>query len=335
MTQPTVRRKSRRLAVLVVLFGLLAAPLAAEAQQAERPFRVGWLDAYDAAAEWHAPFVRELRELGYVAGRNLHFEIRKADWKPERLPELAAKLARLKVDLIVALRDPAILAARQATGTIPIVMVGAADPVGAGFVASLGRPGGNVTGVSDAAAEVAAKQLQFLREVAPRMSRIGLIRPPVGAGIDQVMNHTQTAAQALGVTLVFKEVRARKDAEEAFGASARERASAFLVFSRELLDWPSLKLIAELALKHRVPVVSDSAKLTREGGLMSYATSYAPQAKRAAHYADKILKGARPADLPVEQPTKFELVVTLLNTAKALGLTIPQSILLRTDQVIE
>ena len=320
--------------VLSFILGALVAPLPADAQEAGKVFRVGWLDPFDVAAGWQAPFVRELRELGYVEGRNLKFEVRKADWKPERLPELAAALAKLNVDLIVAFGDSAILAARRATSTIPIVMLGSSDPVGTGFVASLGRPGGNVTGVTDAAAEIAAKQLELLREVNPRISRVTVLLPPPLSGSEQVLKHIRAAAKTLGITLVFTEVSARKDVERAFAAVTRDRTNALIVLIRELMDFSSINLIGQLARKHRLPVMSDSVKLTYEGGLMSYATSYAPQARRAAQYADKILKGSKPADLPVEQPTEFELTLNL-ETARALGLTIPPSVRLRANKVIE
>ncbi len=320
--------------VLSFILGALVAPLPAEAQEAGKVVRVGWLDPFDVALAWQAPFVRELRELGYIEGRNLRLEIRKADWKLERLPELAAALANLNVDLIVAFGDPAILAARRATSTIPIVMLGSSDPVGAGFVASLGRPGGNVTGVTDAAAEIAAKQLELLREVGPRISRVTVLLPPPLSGSEQVLKQTRAAAQALGVTLVFMEVWVRKDVERAFAAVTKDRANALIVLSRGLIDQPSINLIGQLARKQRLPVMSDSLLLTYAGGLMSYATGYAPQAKRAAQYADKILKGSKPADLPVEQPTEFELTLNL-ETAKALGLTIPPSVRLRANKVIE
>ncbi len=320
--------------ILSLVLAALAAPRPAEAQEAGKVFRIGWLDPFDVAAGWQATFVRELRELGYIEGRNLRLEVRKADWKPERLSELAAALAKLNVDLIVAFTDPAILAARRATSTIPIVMVGSSDPVGAGFVASLGRPGGNVTGVTDAAAEIAAKQLELLREVNPRISRVTVLLPPPLSGSEQVLKQTRAAAQALGVTLVFMEVWVRKDVERAFAAVTRDRANALLVLTRGLIDRPSINLIGQLARKQRLPVMSDSILLTYEGGLMSYATSYAPQAKRAAQYADKILKGSRPADLPVEQPTEFDLTLNL-ETARALELTVPPSVRLRANTVIE
>lgn len=278
--------------------------------------------------------MRELRELGYIEGRNLRIEVRKADFKPERLPELAAALAKLNVDLIVAYGDPAILAARRATSTIPIVMVGSSDPVGAGFVASPGRPGGNVTGVTDAAAEIAAKQLELLREVNPRISRVTVLLPPPLSGSEQVLKQTRAAAQALGVTLVFMEVWVRKDVERAFAAVTRDRTNALIVLSRRWINTPSINLIAQLARKQRLPVMSDSILLTYAGGLMSSATSYAPQARRAAQYADKILRGSRPADLPVEQPTEFELTLNL-EPARALGLTIPPSVRLRANTVLE
>ena len=320
--------------VLSFILGALAAPLPAEAQEAGKVVRVAWLDQFDLAAEWHAPFVRELRELGYVEGRNLRLEVRKADWKLERLPELAAALANLNVDLIVAFGDPAILAARRATSTIPIVMLGSSDPVGAGFVASLGRPGGNVTGGTDAAAEIAAKQLELLREAGPKISRVTVLLPPPLSGSEQVLKQIRAAAKTLGITLVFMEVWVRKDVERAFAAVIRDRTNALIVLSRGLLDRPSINLIGQLARKQRLPVMSDSILLTYEGGLMSYATSYAPQAKRAAQYADKILKGSRPADLPVEQPTEFDLTLNL-ETARALGLTIPPSVRLRANKVLE
>lgn len=320
--------------VLSFVLGALAAPFPAEAQEVGKVVRVGWLDPFDVAVAAQAPFVRELRELGYIEGRNLRLEVRKADWKPERLPELAAALAKLNVDLIVAYGDPAILAARRATSTIPIVMLGSSDPVGAGFVASLGRPGGNVTGVTDAAAEIAGKQLELLREVNPRISRVTVLLPPPLSGSEQVLKQTRAAAKTLGVTLVFTEVWTRKDVERAFAAVTKDRTNALIVLSRRLIDPPSINLIGQLARKQRLPVMSDSILLTYEGGLMSYATSYSPQARRAAQYADKILMGSKPADLPVEQPTEFDLTLNL-ETARALGLTIPPSVRLRANTVIE
>ena len=262
--------------ILSFVLGALVAPLAAQAQEAGKVFRVGWIVAYT---------------------------------------------------------DPAILAAKRATNAIPIVMVGSSDPVGAGFVASLGRPGGNVTGVTDAAAEIAGKQLELLKEVSPRASRVTILFPSGGRS-EPVLEQTRAAAQALGITLVLMEVWGRKDVERAFAAVTRDRTNALMVLSRGLMDYSSLNLIGQIARKHKVPVMSDEVKLTYEGGLMSYATSYAPQARRAAQYADRILKGSKPADLPVEQPTEFELTLNL-ETARALGLTIPPSVRLRANKVIE
>jgi putative ABC transport system substrate-binding protein len=324
-----------RRAFLGVMAGsLLAAPLAAAAQPAQKVWHIGWLDHLGAALEWQAPFVRELRELGYIEGRNLVLDVRHGEWEFDRLPALAADLVRRKVDLIVALRDPAIQAAMHATHTIPIAMVGSADPMGLGFVASLGRPAGNVTGLSDVGAELAGKQLDLLKQAVPRIARVTILTSATVGAKERAQRRTRQAAQALGITLRFEEIRNRADVEHAF-ADMAERPDALMVLGEQLLDPSSTIRIVQLAQTRKIPVMLDSVYETfHYGGLMFYGVSYALQAKRAATYVDKILKGAKPGDLPVEQPTKFDFVINL-KTATALGLTIPPSLLQRADQVIE
>lgn len=325
---------SRRAFLWAVAGGLLAAPSAGEAQPAQKVWHIGWLDILGVADEFQAPFVREMRELGYTEGRNLVLDARHAEWEFDRLPALAADLVRLKVDLIVALNDPAIGAAMQSTRTIPIVMVGSADPTGLGFVASLGRPGGNVTGVSRLGAELAGKQLDLLKQTVPRLARVTVLTNATVGAKERAQRRTRHAAQALGITLLFEEVRNRTDVEHAFAGMAGRPPGALLVLGDGLLDRPSANRIGQLAQTQKIAVMSDSIVITFEGGLMSYSVSYAPQARRAAWYADKILKGVKPADLPVEQPTQFQLAINL-KAAKAIGVTIPPSLLSRADEVIE
>ncbi len=324
---------NRRTFLCGLTLGALAGPLAAGAQPAQKVWHIGWLDFLGVADEFQAPFVRELRELGYMEGRNLVLEARHADWEFDRLPALAVDLVRLKVDLIVALSDPAIGAAMRSTRTIPIVMVGSTDPVGLGFIASLGRPGGNVTGLSNVGAELANKQLDLLKQTVPRLARVTVVTNGTVGAKERARERTRQTAQELGVSLLFEEVRNYKDVDQVFTTLKERRSDAMLVLGEGLFDRPTINRFGQLARKQKIPIMSGIAVLTYEGGLVSYAASYAPQAKRAAWYADKILKGSNPADLPIEQPTELRLVVNL-ETAKTLGLTIPQSVLLRADEVI-
>jgi len=326
---------SRRAFVGSLTGGLLAAPLAAEAQQAGKVARIGCL--LGAAREQTSHLVKAfedgLRDLGYVPGRNVMFEYRFADGRLERLPQLAQDLVRLKVDVIVTGSNAHVIAARQATTTIPIVMVYVLDPVGAGLVASVSRPGGNVTGLSqDVSAEILGKRLALLKELVPKLSRVAvLITPPVL--VPATHKAMEAAARTLGMTVVRFDARGPGDLEGVFAAMIRARSDA-LVVNGGPAQFNMRTQIHQLALRHRLPSISIVTEDVEAGGLMSYGPSLNDEWRRAAVYVDKILKGAQPADLPIEQPTKFELVINL-KTAKALGLTIPQTLLLQADQVIE
>lgn len=274
-----------------------------------------------------------LREVGYGEGTNILIERRYAEGKLERLPGLAAELVGLRVDLIVSVATAATQAAQKATGTIPIVMVAVGDPVGSGIVASLARPGGNITGVSlFAGREIFGKRLELLKEAAPTVARVAVLWNPINPGTPLAFTELRAPARALGVTLLSLEARGPQEPQRALAAMPREHADALLVME-DPLTLTYLRDIVAVAEKNRMPAVYGSRNYVDAGGLMAYATNFADLYRRAAVYVDKILKGAKPADLPVEQPTKFELVINL-TTAKALGLTLPQSLLLRADEVI-
>jgi putative ABC transport system substrate-binding protein len=322
------------LAVCLVLL-----PLIGEAQQADKIARIGYLSLNLAAVDprlWEA-FRQGLRDLGYVEGRNLLIEYRDAKGKPERFPALAAELVALKVDVIVAGGGTlGALAAKQATATLPIVFPVAGDPVAEGLVTSLARPGGNVTGLSIVSPELVGKSLELLKEAVPGVSRVALLLKPDSmpdrARKDR-LEAAEVAARALGVRLQVVEARGPEDFDRAFSDMTRARAGALYVLATPVFDIARRRLV-DLAAKNRLPTVYSFKGWVEEGGLMSYGPDVADLFRRAAPYVDKILKGARPGDLPVEQPTKFELVINL-RTAKAFGLTIPASVLLRADQVIE
>jgi putative tryptophan/tyrosine transport system substrate-binding protein len=323
---------------LAVLFvgGLLAAPLAAEAQQAGKVYRIGLLDysAPDPARQaWWNVFRHRMRELGYVEGQNVSFEPRWAQGDDDRLPKLAAELVGLKVDLIVTGGTNTALAAKRATATIPIVTATGADPVGVGLVASLRHPGGNVTGMTSIASELAAKRLEFLRIVAPRASRIAILWDERNPGSRLAVDETEAAAKPAGLTIQSVPVRSPAGLEAAFATLVRGRAGALSIVSSATF-FAHRKRLAELAMKHRLPTVVSAREYVEAGSLVFYGPDYPDLYRRAAVYVDKILRGAKPADLPIEQPTKFELVINL-KTAKALGLTIPQSLLGRADEVIQ
>ncbi len=323
-------------AVLLVTLGLLAAPLAAPAEQPGKVFRIGILGNVpltdpEGARLWGA-FIQGLRDLGYVEGQNIMIEHRYSEGKYERLPDLAADLVRLKVDVIVAPATNPVLAAKQATRTIPIVMTGSEDAVGSGLVASLARPGGNVTGLSTLAPEIVGKQLELLKEIVPRVSRVAVLWNPTNRVHPLSLGEAKVAARSLGVQLQILEARGPEEFESAFATMTRERASALLVLHDGMFLLHPTR-IADLAAKSRLPAMYQLREHVDAGGLMVYGPSLRDNFRRAATYVDKILKGAKPADLPVEQPTKFELVINL-KTAKALGLTIPRSILIRADEVI-
>jgi putative ABC transport system substrate-binding protein len=278
-------------------------------------------------------FRQGLRDVGYIEGQNIAIEYRYAEGKLEQLPDLAAELVRLKVDVIVTAGTPAALAAKQATRTISIVMGLAADPVGSGIVASLSQPGGNVTGSSLMAPELAGKRLQLLREVVPGASRVAVLANLTVPYAGLIVRETEAAARVLGVQLQLLEIRAPEEIERAFEAATRGRASALIVVEGPLTQTHQA-LIAALAAKRRLPAMYGQRDFVEAGGLMSYGANFADLFRRAATFVDKILKGRKPSDLPVEQPTRFELVINM-RTAKDLGLTLPQSILIRTDHFIQ
>ena len=325
-----------RAAALISIVALLLTPLTADAQQAGRSPRIGWLSfaiGSPTGMELVGAFRQGLREHGWVEGQNIVIEYRSAEGRAERFPDLAAELVRLQVDVLVASGEPAILALKRATTTIPIVMAISADPVGTGLVASLARPGGNVTGLSILAKEVAGKRLELLKEVVPRASRVAVLWNAAYPGKALELRETQSAAQVLGVSLRPVEVRAPADLPAAFSAIVSAKPDALITFSDPLTNIHQTQIV-EFAVRNRLPMISEVRLWADGGGLMTYGPSMADMFRRAAAYVDKILKGAKPAHLPVEQPTKFDLVVNL-KAAKALGLAIPPSILLRADQVIE
>jgi putative tryptophan/tyrosine transport system substrate-binding protein len=328
---------TRRAFVGALTGGLLAAPLAASAQQAGKVWRIGLLGGYsptspEGSRAWEA-FFQGLRELGYVEGQNILIEGRFYGDRTERLPALAAELVRLKVDVIVAQGPPAPEAAQRATSTIPIVMTVHQDPVGSGLVASLARPGRNVTGLSVLSTELVGKRLQLLKEAVPGLSRVAVLSDPTHPTAALQLREAEVAARSLKVQLQVLEARAPSDFANAFSAMTKDRAGGLIALGG-LMFFVQRTRIVELAAQSRLPAIYGAKEFAEAGGLMAYGPNIRESYRRAATYVDKILKGAKPGDLPVEQPTKFELVINL-KTAKALGLTIPQSLLLRADRVIE
>ena len=328
----------RRVFISSIAGGLLAAPLAAEAQQAAKVARIGYL-SIDVAGSVHLreAFLQGLRDLGYVEGRNVVIEYRDAEGKPERLPALAAELVALKVDVILAGGTPHALAAKHATRTIPIVFAGATGPVENGLVTSLARPGGNVTGLSVLPQEeLVGKRLELIKQAVPGISQVAILRD-AGAypeGTDrEIRRGAEVAARALGVRVQFVEARGPADFDRAFSEVTRAHAGALILITSSMFFAERRRLVA-LAGKNRLPAVYTARDFIEAGGLMAYGQNLAGSFRYAAAYVDKILRGAKPADLPVEQPTTFELIINL-KTARALGLTIPPSLLARADQVIE
>jgi len=341
------RNASSAIFIAALALSLLAAPFPSDAQQPGKVYRIGFHGGdmfaptedkppqkcpVTASRNWQA-WVAGLREHGYVPGQNLVIECR---WDGGRYdPALAAELVSLKVDLIVATGYPRVRAAKETTSTIPIVMVYVADPVASGLVASLARPGGNVTGVSyTAGPEIAGKHLELLKQVIPKLSRVAVLLDPANPATAVFLRETQAAAQALGLTLQPYEARAPEEFAGAFVAMTKARADGLLVQTPHPIVFAHPRRIAELAAQSRLPAVYPYRDLVEVGGLMAYEANPPAMFRRAATYVDKILKGAKPGDLPVEQPTTFDLLINL-KTAKALGLTIPQSLLLRADEVIE
>jgi putative ABC transport system substrate-binding protein len=324
----------RRTFIYALAGGLVIGRSVVEAQQPAKRGRIGILATAD-NPHLREAFLEGLRDLGYVEGRDLVIEYRDAEGKLERLPALAAELVALKVDVIVAPPTVAALAAKQATKNLPIVFVGVADPVASGLVSSLARPSGNVTGLSNLSPALVGKRLEQLKQAAPAVTRVAVIWQPGGQDErtdKDMMKEAELAAQALGMRLQFVEARGREDFDRAFSDMTKAGADALTVVGSPILLHERRRLV-DLAAKNRLPAVYPSREFADAGGLMAYGANLAELLRRAATYADKILTGAKPADLPVEQPTKFDLVINL-KTAKALGLTIPQSLLGRADEVI-
>jgi len=326
----------RRRHFIRVLGSAAALPLAARAQQTAKVPRVGWLSPGSAASDetFLASFRDGLRELGWAVGQNIAIEPRWAEGRFERLPGLAVELVQLKVDVIVASVTQASLAAKRATATIPIVMVGVGDPLGSGLVASLARPGGNVTGPSSMLAEASAKQLALLKETVPNASPVAVLWNPANPVWQAAaLGQTESAARTMGLRLQLLEARGPDEFEAAFAAMAREHARALFV-PADIIFVRHTQLMADLAAKHRLPSMFGFREHVVAGGLMSYAASFPVMFRRAATFVDRLLKGTKPGDLPVEQPTKFELVINL-KTAQALGIAVPQSVLQLADEVIQ
>jgi putative ABC transport system substrate-binding protein len=323
----------RRTFLAMVSGSLLAAPLAAEAQQTVKVWRIGILSGASPASQGNlTALLQGLREAGLVEGRNAIFEIRYSEGRTERFPAFAAELVTLQVDLLVATGTPAAVAAKHATSTIPIVMVAASDPVGARLVASLAHPGGNITGLSLLAPELSAKRLDLLTQAVSPLTRVAVLWNLDNEGMALRFRETQTASRVLSVSIQSVGVRTPDDFDSAFATITRERPQGLLVMA-DTVTLGQRKRTADFAASHRIPAI-EQRDFVDVGGLMSYGIDIADHYRRAASFVDRVLKGAKPADLPIEQPTKFELVINL-STAKALGLTIPPSLLQRADQVIE
>lgn len=322
--------------IFILALGILLLPSPCHSQQTVKVTRIGYLDG-----GWPTPdfahfleaFRQGLRQFGYNEGQNITIEYRWAEGRYDRLPELAAELVRLNVDLIVATIPPAARAAKQATTRIPIVMVAVIDPVGFGLVKSLARPGGNITGLSNLNPELAAKHLELIKEIVPTVSRVAVLWNATNPIEVRLWRARQAAARVLKLTLVPVEVRSPDDFASAFAAMAQERPGALQVLGDPLI-LGHRKRVIEVATKQRLPIVSDVSEFTEVGGLVSYGVHLPDLFRQSARFVDKILKGVKPSDLPVEQASRFELVINL-KTAKALGLTIPPSVLIRADQVVQ
>ena len=305
-----------------------------EAQQPAKVPRIGYVDAGSPATTGHRAqaFVQGLRERGYVDGRNIVIEYRWAEGKLDRLPGFVAALVHIKVDIIVSSATPAIRFAKEQTSTIPIVMAGVTDPVGVGFVASLARPGGNITGLTHLSPDLTGKRLELLKEVVPALLRVAVLWNPNQPGQSAAFKDLRVAAEALKVTVISMEARNREEIERVFSGVGKERPQALFELP-DPLTFFNRQLIAKFAAKNRLPAMYSFSEYVDAGGLMSYGTSFPDLFHRAASYVDKVLKGAKPADLPVEQPTKFELIINL-KAARQISLTIPPNVLARADRVI-
>jgi putative ABC transport system substrate-binding protein len=327
----------RRQVLIALGLSALAAPLASLAQPQNKVWRVGFLalrhvDFVD-TDYYYGPFREGMRELGYIEGRNLAIEWRSAEGRAERLPALVADLVQLKVDVIVTAGSAATSAAQKATSALPIVMATTPDPVGSGFVKSLLRPGANITGLSNLSVDINRKHLEIMLSIIPRLSRVAVLVNPTNSSHAAILKSTQDAARKLDIKVLPAEARTPQEIERAFSAMAREHAGAVII-AIDAFFIQQGRQIAQLAAKQRLPSMAGSREYVEAGGLMSYGQNLADNYRRAATYVDKILKGARPGDLPVEQPTTFELFINR-KTAKAIGLAMPQELLLRADRVIE
>ena len=327
----------RKVGVLSIVFVtlLLAVAVIAVAQQPKKISRIGFLSATSLSiiSSRIEAFRQGLRELGYVEGKNIVIEWRSTEGKADLLPALAAELVHLKVDIIVAAGSSATRAAKEATTTIPIVMTQDTDPIGTGVVASLARPGGNITGLSTLAPEVSGKRLELLKEIIPKLSRVAVLGTSTRPGNAQSLKEVELAAGAFKVQVQYLDILDVKDIETAFRAATKGRADTVLVLQSPIF-FSQRKQIADLAIKNRLAAIYPQTEYTEAGGLMDYGANTPDLFRRAATYVDKVLKGAKPADLPVEQPTKFDLVINL-KTAKQIGLTIPPNVLARADRVIK
>jgi putative tryptophan/tyrosine transport system substrate-binding protein len=323
----------KKITVLALSALLLDLSVSAEAQQPTKVPRIGLLLQAPPTEPQVEAFRQGLRDLGYIEGKNILTEYRHTEGKPDRLPRFAAELVRLKVDVIVVSGALATSAAKDATREIPIVMAVSGDPVGSGHIASLGRPGGNITGLTNLAPELGGKRLELLKEVIPGLSRVAIVSDPTNPIFKLQLGEIESAAQALKLQLQIMEVREPDDFDSAFGAAKKSRAGALGTLASAFLSAYRQRLV-DAAEKSRLPAMYHNSGFVEVGGLMSYGVNSGDLYRRAAVYVDKILKGAKPADLPVEQPTKFELVINL-RTAKQLGLTIPQSVLYRADRIIK
>ena len=327
-----IARASVRVLSVLIAFAM---SMPTEAQQVGKVYRIGWLEreSAEAASAIVNAFRKGLHDLGYIEGRNLVIEYRSAGGRDDAYPKLAAEVVRLKVDLILARGTPAIQACKQATSSIPILMVGAGDPVGDGLIASFARPGGNVTGFTFLTTDLSAKRLEVLRELLPKASHIAALMNMSNPNLPGQWKMVNAAAQALGIQARLFDVRSPDDLRRAFDEAKMQRVDAVYV-GLDTLTQVNRKLIADLAIKHRLPTVTAASDYVDAGSLVAYGPDNPALYRRAANVADKILKGAKPADIPVEQPTLFELAINL-KTARALGLSVPKIVLLRADKVIK
>jgi putative ABC transport system substrate-binding protein len=322
----------KRRAFVATFLAIIVAPLTAGAQPARKMYRIGWLQPAPLAAAWTDGFRQGLRQLGYVEGKDLVIEYRWGDGRFDRLQELATDLVRLNVDVIVSGNTAALLVLKRMTTSIPVVMLGPGDPVTARLVDSHARPGGNITGITQMAPELSAKRLELLKQIIPKLSRLAVLTNSANPQVTLALQQTEDAARALGVSVQALDVRSPDEFDAAFSAIAAGQAQA-LVLLPDSMHLSQRKRIIDFAARRQLPTVSHFSQFVTDGGLMAYGPDVPDLYRRGAAFVDKIIKGAKPADLPVEQPTKFELVINL-QTAKALGVTVPSSLLLRADEVI-